>query len=717
MPRELNFYRELGAILQDMRQSWRTITFTLGGTSGSGGGSGAAPGGFSGQLAQQFVCGDTDELRVLTSGSVSSLLDNLNRIRYWEQTQIAASAPSPTFAGQLWVDTSSGSLLKVRDNADSSWMTVSSSGSGGGGGVTGLYTGTNSAQTGIIDLVAGSNVTITQSSGSLTWAVDLSGYVPTSRTVNGHALTSNVTVTASDVGLGSVENTALSTWAGTTNITTLGTIATGTWHGGVIDPTYGGTGVNNGSNQLTIPATGTAVLTSRTISTTAPLTGGGDLSTNRTFAISQAGVANDGFLSSADWNSFNNKVSGLTPFTTVAPLDIAGTAVIGSSGSVPHADHVHRGVTGLYVAPNTDLFGSIALVGTSNITVTQSSGSFTFGTSGSFVPVVHDINGGYHTNFPLTPANGGTGVNNGTRTITINTNNAAFTFSGAYTLTVAGNASVSGTNTGDQNLSGYVPTTRTITEGAGLAGNTYDLTDNRTLALGTPDSLGVNTTNSVPVGTHTHAILWSANPGAASSILGTDASGNLTIAGTLKASGTTDSTSTITGALQVSGGAGIAKTLSVGTTLGVGIAPAAHVAVYAFPTLASVGATAYGFVGGVTVNNATTNAYGVLAVVGTTATAITMTNAKTIYAQNPSKGAGSTITNAYGLYIENITAGGTLNYAIYSGGGKTRLDNNATANGSVATVLGSVGPTGSHTTVQKWLTIDFDGTVGYIPVF
>lgn len=30
--------------------------------------------------------------------------------------------------------------------------------------------------------------------------VDLSGYVPTSRTVNGHALSSNVTVTASDVG-------------------------------------------------------------------------------------------------------------------------------------------------------------------------------------------------------------------------------------------------------------------------------------------------------------------------------------------------------------------------------------------------------------------------------------------------------------------------------------------------------------------------------------
>lgn len=40
------------------------------------------------------------------------------------------------------------------------------------------------------------------------------------------------------------------------------------------------------------------------------------------------------------------------------------------------------------------------------------------------------------------------------------------------------------------------------------------------------------------------------------------------------------------------------------------------------------------------------------------------------------------------------------------------------ANGAVATVLGSIGPTGSHTTVQKWLTIKDNGaTVGYLPVF
>lgn len=44
------------------------------------------------------------------------------------------------------------------------------------------------------------------------------------RTDNPHA------VTKAQVGLGNVENTALSTWAGSDQITTLGTIATGTWN-------------------------------------------------------------------------------------------------------------------------------------------------------------------------------------------------------------------------------------------------------------------------------------------------------------------------------------------------------------------------------------------------------------------------------------------------------------------------------------------------------
>ena len=56
----------------------------------------------------------------------------------------------------------------------------------------------------------------------------------------------------------------------------------------------------------------TPVPTTRTISTTAPLSGGGDLSANRTLSISQATTSTDGYLSSTNWNTFNSKENVLT---------------------------------------------------------------------------------------------------------------------------------------------------------------------------------------------------------------------------------------------------------------------------------------------------------------------------------------------------------------------------------------------------------------------
>jgi hypothetical protein len=68
--------------------------------------------------------------------------------------------------------------------------------------------------------------------------------------------------------------------------------------------------------------------TARSISTTAPLQGGGDLSANRTLSITQAGVLGDGYLSSVDWNTFNNKqpALGYTPVNQTRQLTINGTS-------------------------------------------------------------------------------------------------------------------------------------------------------------------------------------------------------------------------------------------------------------------------------------------------------------------------------------------------------------------------------------------------------
>ncbi|MDQ3009070.1 MAG: hypothetical protein M3Q81_05805, partial [bacterium] len=59
------------------------------------------------------------------------------------------------------------------------------------------------------------------------------------------------------LALNNVENTALSTWAGSTNLTTLGTIGTGTWNATAIGGTKGGTGLSTvTTNQLLIGGAG-----------------------------------------------------------------------------------------------------------------------------------------------------------------------------------------------------------------------------------------------------------------------------------------------------------------------------------------------------------------------------------------------------------------------------------------------------------------------------
>lgn len=149
----------------------------------------------------------------------------------------------------------------VYDSTNSRWYAAA--GGGGGGSSVSVSQSTSSGTTTTTITVDGTATAIavksvafgTQASdripitiGATTTNVltshqSLSGYVQTSRQVNGHALTSDVTITKGDIGLGNVENTAISTWAGSANITTLGDITTGVWNGSTIGVTRGGTGL------------------------------------------------------------------------------------------------------------------------------------------------------------------------------------------------------------------------------------------------------------------------------------------------------------------------------------------------------------------------------------------------------------------------------------------------------------------------------------------
>jgi hypothetical protein len=58
------------------------------------------------------------------------------------------------------------------------------------------------------------------------------------------------------------------------------------------------------------------VTDARSISTTAPLTGGGDLSANRTFAITKSTASVDGYLAATDFTTFAAKQNAITLTTT-----------------------------------------------------------------------------------------------------------------------------------------------------------------------------------------------------------------------------------------------------------------------------------------------------------------------------------------------------------------------------------------------------------------
>jgi hypothetical protein len=131
------------------------------------------------------------------------------------------------------------------------------------------------------------------------------------------------------------------------------------------------------------------VETSRSISTTAPLAGGGDLSADRTLSITQATASTDGYVSSTDWNTFNNKVdksqaaykmlanntNGTANMTAQAFQDVpsqtyTGVPVFNISAPTGTTNHSYRWTRiGNMVTLNISLVYGTASVNNTNVTI------------------------------------------------------------------------------------------------------------------------------------------------------------------------------------------------------------------------------------------------------------------------------------------------------------------------------------------------------------
>lgn len=128
----------------------------------------------------------------------------------------------------------------------------------------------------------------------------------------------------------------------------------------------------------TVPALATKIANTRLINTTAPLSGGGDLSVDRTISIPQANTSTNGYLAGGDWTTFNNKQNGSANLTSVSSLSYVSPAFVKMTGlntftldtntyltATTGVTTFSAGTTGL--TPSTATSGAVTLAGTLNV--------------------------------------------------------------------------------------------------------------------------------------------------------------------------------------------------------------------------------------------------------------------------------------------------------------------------------------------------------------
>jgi hypothetical protein len=435
------------------------------------------------------------------------------------------------------------------------------------------------------------------------------------------------------------------------------------------------TGVLSTSAGYGIPTTASqtnwdTAYTNRITSASAPLS----IASN-VISISQANTTTDGYLSSTDWNTFNNKqaagnyITALTGEATAsgpgsASVTLTNSAVIGkvltglnvTGGSVNATDSildafgkVQNQINGLI---GGSIYQSVWNASTNTPTLTSS-----VGTKGYYYIV--NVAGSTNLNGITDWKVGDWAIYDGTAWQKVDNTDAVSSvngFTGAVSLTTdnisEGSTNLYFTNTRAQNA---ITLTTTGTSGAAsYSGGTLNIPQYQ--AVLTNPVTGTGTTNTLP---------------------------KFTAASTIGNSNITDTGSLIT--------LGSNTNISAGS-LGIGTSSVSTYSIRASRTLTG-GVQAYGITNdGNVQSDVTTTARGFYSLLGTQAATFTLNALIHYHAQQGTFGAGSSVTNQYGFAANSALIGGTNNYGFYgdipSGTNRWNLYMNGTANNYLAGSLG-----------------------------